>query len=139
MSCREFGPIAESPVDRIVTSSESCEGGPENGLVQALSWLDARGIGQVLHDDFGDFSDLRTLILPGIVQLWQEIHHARASKPAMLWEIGACEERFFVGCHYHCHGPTTSTCHHLGDGHVNVVDVGAFLPIDLHANEPFIH
>ena len=48
-----------------------------------------------------------------------------------LREVGAGEERFLVGGHHHRHRPAALAGECLGDGHVDFVDVGAFLAVEL--------
>ena len=55
-------------------------------------------------------------------------------------EVGAGEERLLVGRQEHRHGPAAlALVHRLGGGHVDVVEVGPLLAIDLHVHEMFVH
>ena len=50
-------------------------------------------------------------------------------------EIGASVERLTIGGHKHGHRPTTVTSEGLSRCHVDGVDVGALLTVDLHRYE----
>ena len=65
----------------------------------------------------------------------QEARHA----VARLREVGAAEERPAVGRQEHGHRPAAVTGHRLHRVHVDRVDVGSFLAVDLHVDEQVVH
>ena len=54
-------------------------------------------------------------------------------------EVGAAEERLAVGGHEDRHRPAARARHRLGGLHVDRVDVGSLLPVDLHVDEQLVH
>jgi len=58
---------------------------------------------------------------------------------ALAGDVGSGVERLFVGRHDDGQRPPAATGHHLADGHINLVDVGSFLAVDLDVDEGFVH
>ena len=54
-------------------------------------------------------------------------------------EVGAAVERLARRGREHRHRPAAVPGHRLGGGHVDAVDVGPLLPVDLHADEVLVH
>ena len=53
--------------------------------------------------------------------------------------VGAAEERLTRGGEEDGHGPAAATCHGLDRIHVDGIDIGAFLAVDLHVDEQRVH
>ena len=55
------------------------------------------------------------------------------------WEIGAADEGFELRGEPDAHRPPTRAGGGLDEGHVNLVHVGAFLPVEFDVDEILIH
>ncbi len=74
-------------------------------------------------------------LLDPLAQLDEPDHPA----PPLLREVGPGEEGPAVGRADDRHGPAALACHGLGRLHVDVVDVGPLLAVDLHVHEHPVH
>ena len=70
---------------------------------------------------------------------WQQLHEARTPGHRLGGEVGAAEERLAVGGHEDRHRPAARAGHRLGGLHVDGVDVGSLLAVDLHVDEQLVH
>ena len=84
----------------------------------------------------GEFGPLR---IPGIGDPGQHIEEGGKPVDSLLGEVGAGEEGAAVGGEEHRHRPAAPARHGLHGIHVDAVDVGPLLPIDLHIDEVFVH
>ena len=77
--------------------------------------------------------------VPGVVDGVEEAHEAGHALPVVGREVGAAEERAAAGVEEHGHGPAAAAGHGLDGLHVDGVDVGPFLAIDLDVDEAVVH
>ena len=77
--------------------------------------------------------------VPELVDALAELDEADHPAAALLREVGAGEERAAVGRAHDRHRPAALAGHGLGGLHVDVVDVGPLLAVDLHVHEEVVH
>ncbi len=75
---------------------------------------------------------------PGVVHRLAQRDEPGHPRPGLLGEVGAAEERATVGGQEHRHGPAAVSGHGLDGVHVDGVDIGAFLAVDLHVDEQLV-
>ena len=90
-------------------------------------------------DRTGVLLDLVTLLRPGPVHGVDDVQEARHVPAWLGWEIGTDVERAAVGRTDRVQGPATLTVQLERGVHVDLVDVGAFLSVDLDADEGLVH
>ena len=101
--------------------------------------LRGRGMGQQPDHLCADTIDLVPLLVPGVRKAVQQVFEGRQVVAWNGWKIRAGEERAQVGGKENGHGPAAGSGHGRGRRHVDAVQVGSFLPIDLDANEILVH
>ena len=79
--------------------------------------------------------DLFALLGPEAIEVLDQRREAGASRHVLGREVGPGVPRLAVGGQPHRVRPTAVPGHQLRHLHVDLVDVGAFFPIDLHADE----
>ena len=77
--------------------------------------------------------------VPELVDPLAQLDEADHPAAALLREVRAGEERATVGRAHHRHRPAALAGHGLGGLHVDVVDVGSLLAVDLHVHEVPVH
>ena len=93
---------------------------------------------QLLVHVFGRGGHIVAARFPDLADLLEQLREARPTVFAFRREIGAGEERLQIGREETIQRPAALTGHGLRGGHVNFVDVGAFLAVHLDADEMFI-
>ena len=83
--------------------------------------------------------DVVPLLLPGLGHGEQELRERRHSVPRLRREVGAGVERLARGRQEDRHRPAALTGHRHRRVHVERVDVGALLAIDLDVDEMLVH
>ena len=91
----------------------------------------AEGAGELV----GLLEQLVALGVPELVDALAQLDEADHPAAALLREVGAGEERPAVGRAEHRHRPAALAGHGLGRLHVDGVDVGPLLAVDLHVDE----
>ena len=76
-------------------------------------------------------------INPG--NLAEDRDEARTSVARFLGEVGAAPERFAGRCQEHGERPTARLTQRLEGRHVDLVHIGALLPVDLDVDEELVH
>ena len=101
------------------------------------------GAQDLLVDGLGElgrlFLDVIALLGPS---LGHDLAHARErghAVPILVREVRPAVERTAVGCEPNAHRPTAPAGECLHRLHVDRVDVGAFLAVDLHVHEQPVH
>ena len=76
---------------------------------------------------------------PGLSEGAQDLREAGNTHRVRRREVGTGVERLQIGREEHGVGPTPTSGHQLGGGHVDLVEVGALLAVDLDVDEPLVH
>ena len=88
----------------------------------------------------GGIHDLLPFLFPQPAYPRNELDHPDPSVTVLLRYVGRREKRLSSRGHDHIERPpAVSPREHVADGHVDVVYVGALLPVHLHRNEGFVH
>ena len=75
---------------------------------------------------------------PGVVDGAQHVVEARHPAAGRRREVGAAVERLQVGREEDRHRPTAAAGHHLRGVHVDLIEIGPLLAIDLDRDEPLV-
>ena len=78
-------------------------------------------------------------VAPRVVDRVEDPHEAGHARAVVGREVRAAEERTTVGVEEHRHRPAAAAGHRLDRLHVDGVDVGALLAVDLHVHEALVH
>ena len=137
---RELGSTAEASELRIGVPDEPVEGAVDLlGRREPVSRHDERGAPQRTGELVGLLEQIAALRVPELVDALAQLDEADHPAAPLLREVRAREERPSVGRAHDRHGPATLAGHGLRRLHVDVVDVGSLLAVDLHVHEaPFI-
>ena len=87
----------------------------------------------------GRLADLVATLLPGPVHAQQHAREPGHAAGVGRREIGAAEERLQVGRQEHRHRPAAVPGHRLHGRHVDLVEVGTLLAVDLDVDEVLVH
>ena len=79
------------------------------------------------------------LLLPRLVHCLEHLNETRAAVARLFRKIGAAPERLGIGGQEHGQWPAALLTHRGQGGHVDLVDVGPFLAIDLDIDEQTVH
>ena len=135
---RKLGGVAETTVDRIERSRDVAV-----GLSQGLHTGEVFGNGHLpayrLHQPPGLLQHLAATVDPGIGDRGHDPLEGGHPLPVIGREIGPREEWLPIGCQPHRHRPSPAACHRLDGFHVDRVDVGPFLAVDLDVDEEAVH
>ena len=91
------------------------------------------------RDALGRVDGFIGLVLPGLGDSQQHFTEGGHIETTHRWEVGARIKRAQVWRQEDRHGPAAGTGHGLGGGHVDVVQVGAFLAVHLDVDEALVH
>ncbi len=137
---RELGGVAEPAVDRLVGPAEAPDGVVEDLGVQLPLGLRDHPGGPELAGHVGrGGDDLVAPLLPGPLDAQEDPGEAghspgvdrRVIRPAVEWfEVGREEDR---------HRPAALAGHRLDGRHVEVIEVGPLLAVDLDVDVPLVH
>ena len=95
--------------------------------------------GHAVEHPGSHLAEVVTAVGPGLVDGGEHLSERGHSAPLLLRPVGACVEGTALGVEEHGHRPAAPPGQG-GDGiHVDGVDVGPFLAVDLHAHEPAVH
>ena len=97
------------------------------------------GLGELAADRLGGVHDVLAPLVPGGVDGLEEAGEAGAAMCVLRREIGAPEEGLAVGREEQRHGPAALTGEGLHGGHIDAVDIGALLAINLDVHEVLVH
>ena len=106
---------------------------------QAVAGRDERGATEGTGELVGLLEEVVALGVPELVDPLAQLDEADHPAAALLREVGAGEERAPVGRAHHRHRPAALAGHGLRGLHVDVVDVGPLLAVDLHVHEVAVH
>jgi len=133
--CGEFLALVEARVDRVVGLFAVGHGCGEPVVVKGAA---SDRVGHRRTGDlFGDLPGLVFQVVPFFVidrhDLTDQLHEM------ILGEIGPPVKGLEVGRQEYGHGPAAAAGHHLHRFHVDAIQVGPFLAIDLDADEVLVH
>ena len=136
---REFGRAVDAAEERVHRAGEP-HGDARIGLgVYAGA---GRGLGQPLGG-LAEAPDILRhgirLLAPGLRQRAQQLREAGAAPARLGREIGAAPERLAVGIEEHGERPAALLAHALERMLIDGIDIRAFLPVHLHADEQLVH
>ncbi len=105
------------------------------GLFQSMliQFFDSGGCFQVVQGLGHAGGALQDFLLTGLPYLFNarnQFHHSRTAVTACLGNVGCREKGLFVGSHDDGKGPAAASGGHPANGHVDVIQIGPFLPID---------
>ena len=136
----EFRRLGETAVALVELAGQALVGQPENGLIQRRPA--AAGLGgfvQSLEDRLARRADLLPAGGPNLGDLGDQLQHAGPPVAAFPGNVGRGEEGFLVRAHDDRQGPSAPAGEQLGHGHVQLIDVGTFLPVHLDVDEGVVH
>jgi hypothetical protein len=138
---RELGRSPEPTPVGVEGTTDALERLPQHAVVEATGRrLERAGLQrQVL----GHLPALRArpvaLVAPGAGDCQQHLLEGGHAEPVLPGEVGAGEERLPLGGEEHRHRPAALAGHGLHRRHVDGVQVGALLTVDLDAHEVLVH
>ncbi len=135
---RELGAGAEATGLVVVLAGEGRRRGVEVIGAECATVV-VHLLAQVLDDVGADRAHLVAPVLPGVRECLQHLGERRHPLPRLGREVGAGEERLPLRGEDAGHGPAALARHGLGGTHVDGVDVGAFLAVDLDVDEVVVH
>ena len=137
---RKLGRSREAAVSPVKTGGQLIEGQVEAG---GRHFAGARREGvhgrQALHDVRTPSFNLLFLFSIGLGEGQTEPPEAGASEAVLRREIGPPVKRDLIGSQKHGHGPAAASGGHLNVIHVEGIQVGPFLSIDLDVHEVGVH
>ena len=92
-------------------------------------------LAQRLHNVLAVFIDQIRPLAPDCSEVGQQVHQTGGVPELFPGQVGYGHKRMFVWRHEDVERPTAATGQQLGYGHIEVVDIRAFLPINLDADE----
>ena len=115
------------------------DGGSERAASLVGCAADRGALLDRLVELLGLLVELVAPVTPRVVDRVEQPHEARHPGPVLGREVRTAEERAAVVVEEHGHRPAAAPGHRLDGLHVDGVDVGALLPVDLHVDEPVVH
>ena len=135
---RELRAVAESAGLGVVLLGQCLDRRVELlGAERAADRVDARP--QVLEHVLADRQHLVASLAPRIRQRLQDLGERRAALSRLGREVRTREERLALRRQHTGHRPAALTGHRLRRAHVDRVDVGALLAVDLDVDEVLVH
>ena len=137
----ELGRVAEPAVDRLIERAEVLDGAVEEffgeRLVGRLRGADVSQAGPHLVDVL---LDLLVLLLVGLGHAQEHLGKSRHAVPRRRGKVGPSPERLLIGRQKDGQRPAAAPPHEgLRGLLVNVVEVGAFLPVHFDVDEVLVH
>ncbi len=140
---RELRRAPEPAAGRVVRRGQRPHRLGELGLVRGASLGQLRGHGlrgrEVGHQPLARDQHVRAPLAPGPVDGLQHLGERRRAVVRPWREVRAGVERLGVGREEHRHRPATVAVQLLHRGHVDGVDVGPLLAVDLDVDEGRVH
>ncbi len=136
---RELGCCPEATPARIVGGQHRHRGLVEHrGVGECAGALRCGRAADRVEQPRGLLEQLVTLVAPRVLDRREHLQEAGVPGRRLLGEVGAAEERFAVGGEEHRHRPAALAGHRLGGFHVDRVDVGTLLAVDLDRHEVLV-
>ena len=98
-----------------------------------------RTFGKFVADDVCILRDPRGLRAKGFGNRFQHAHEGRPAIVRDLGKISAAPERFASWRQEHGQGPAAAFAKSVQSRHINMIDIGALLAIDLDVHEKLVH
>ncbi len=93
------------------------------------------GLSQLVDHGVGRTGDARPIAMPDAADLLQDLDETGPSPAGRRWKVGAPEERLELRRQPHAHRPAAGAGRGLDERHVDAIDVGPLLAVDLDRNE----
>ena len=135
----EFRRRPEPAIDGVITSLELPERLVDGFRIESAARPAGFHLLQTGGDLPGGAHDLIAVGLPHLFDPGYQVEHPDAAVAALTGDVGGREKRLFVRGHDDRKRPPAAPGHHLADRHVDLVDVRAFLAIDLDVDEGLVH
>ncbi len=136
----ELGRRAEAAVAFVEGLLQARHGSVEDGGVERLGrGREQRAAGEPGADPLAAGADLLGLLAPGLGDRLQHLRPRRHPVAGLGGEVGAAVERQLLGGEEDVQRPAPVAGHALHGLHVERVDVGALLAVDLDADELLVH
>ena len=139
-ACGNFGAPPKPPLRASKVSRQLRHRVVERARVERLGgWRQQRAAGQALAQALAARADLLAVLAPGLGDRLQHLRPGGHPVAGLGREVGAAVERQLLGREEHVQRPAAVAGHALHGLHVERVDVGALLAVDLHAHEALVH
>ena len=136
---RELGRPAPAAVGRVERGLDRAGSGGQQVRRRVVdARLEARLLDQPLDQPSTGRLDLGALLAPGAVDALEHLAERRHPVARLVRVVGAAVERTALGGQEDRHRPATATGHRLDRRHVDLVEVGALLAVDLDRHEPVV-
>ena len=137
---RELRGAAEAAPGVVVVRLEPLGGGLQHlGTRHVVGRLHLPALAERPGELGGLGGEVVAAVLPGVVDRLEHLHEGRHAAVALLRVVRAPVERLARWGEEHRHRPTATPGHGLDGVHVDGVDVGPLLPVDLHVDEQPVH
>ena len=133
---RGAAPAAVRPVEGGLDGARSGRQQLRRRVVAAR--LEAGLVDEPLHEPAAGRLDLGALLAPRAVDALEHLAERGHPVTRLVRVVGPAVERPPVGCQEHRHRPATAAGHRLDRGHVDLVEIGTLLAIDLDRHEPVV-
>jgi hypothetical protein len=137
----ELGRRAEAAIDGISIGEQGARGAESDGGI-GLAGLACRG-SRLVEEVAGDGLSIAFQLGPPQAEMIGDPHEhlgpGCAPSPVVGWEVGATEEGSTIRQTEAVQGPPTLVLDHLHGVHVELIDIWAFLSVDLDADEVAVH
>ena len=136
IGCGNFGarpqpPFAasnEASMAAVARSSSSVVGSSSPAASRAL-------VGQALDEPAAGRLDLVAPLAPGALDAFEDLAERGHPVPRLVGKVGPAVERAAVGSQEHRHRPAAAPGHRLDRGHVDLIEIGTLLAVDLDRHE----
>ena len=135
----KFGSALDTTVHAIHHGGEAGRIIVDEGDRQVAGSVSAVGIAQRVAKRLAIGADALGLRAVDIRDLTQNIAKRGPTVASLLGKIGAAPERLARARQEHREGPAATLTHGMQRCHIDLVDVGTFLPIDLYVDEKLVH
>ena len=137
---REFRRAGEAAMRRVEGADEALADGVEIGKAKVAARRPAPpGLAEALDQEAPVVGDPLRLAVEDARHLAQHVDEARPAEFRLLREVGAAPERLAAGGQEHGQRPAALLAEEMQRAHVDVVDVGALLAVDLDVHEELVH
>ena len=136
---RKFRRAAEAAVHRIEHARDRGRGGVELAHADRHLVVGARRFGEPRHQGLAVLLDLLRLVAEESRDLAQYIDEGGPAEARRLRKIGAAPHRLAGGREEHGERPTALLAQVMHRRHVDLIDVGPLLAVDLDVDEQVVH